>query len=414
MSYIFKIDLSENEYKNYLNSLEHYCIMQTKAWADVKKDWKSTIVGMFDGEKLVAASLLLIRILPMGFKIIYSPRGFIIDYNNDMILSNFIDFIKNYAKKIGAYIIRIDPEIIMSENNNGQIKSVENGLNVLEKLKNAGFLHNGFAKDFQSYTQPRFYAQYHLFNKNNEKKSDDEILNSFDKKTRKYIGNYTKNRGIFFENSTRTEDIKDFYEISKYTETRQHILLRNQDYFERISRAFGEDCVLFFAKIDLDRFLLYCEDLKQKSNNNNANDTEQTQIDDDIVQAKKIIEKHGKIVTLSALLTIKSNDTAYLMYSGFNDEIFSKFRTTNQIRFEAMKYFRDLEKSCKIFSFMGIDGNLNDPLSEFKLKFNPEIIEYIGEFELPVKKLSYKLMKNVFPFFKHLYIRTILFFKKKK
>ena len=115
---------------------------------------------------------------------------------------------------------------------------------------------------------------------------------------------------------------------------------------------------------------------------------------------------------MSALQMIRSNDTAYLLYSGFDDRVFPRFRTTNQIRVEAMKYFRD--RGCHVFSFMGIKGDLKDPLSEFKLKFNPCIVEYIGELELPVRPMLYRFMNKFLPFAKRVYIRTALLFKGKK
>ena len=100
------------------------------------------------------------------------------------------------------------------------------------------------------------------------------------------------------------------------------------------------------------------------------------------------------------------------MYSGFDDSVYPRFRTTNQIRFEAMRRFRD--EGLSTFSFMGIHGDLNDTLSEFKLKFNPVVVEFAGEFEMPVRPLTYKFMAKAFPKAKKLYIGLMLKLKGKK
>ena len=109
---------------------------------------------------------------------------------------------------------------------------------------------------------------------------------------------------------------------------------------------------------------------------------------------------------MSALLTVKSNSTAYLLYSGFDDTVFPRFRTTNQLRFEAMRYFRNT--GCKTFSLLGIHGDLNDSLSEFKMKFNPTIVEYAGEFELPIKKYKYWVLRTFLPIAKRIFFKIKL------
>lgn len=47
----------------------------------------------------------------------------------------------------------------------------------------------------------------------------------------------------------------------------------------------------------------------------------------------------------------------------------------------------------------GVDGDLQDGLSKFKLNFNPVVVEYIGEFDWPIYKFLYflamKLLKGV-------------------
>ncbi len=95
-----------------------------------------------------------------------------------------------------------------------------------------------------------------------------------------------------------------------------------------------------------------------------------------------------------------------MLYSGFDDSVFPRFRTTNQLRFEAMRFFRN--KGCKTFSLLGIHGDLNDSLSDFKMKFNPTVVEYAGEFELPTKIIRYWLLSKVMPIAKRIYFKIKL------
>lgn len=402
MSYTFTTEVTKEEVLDFLTSLPHYNIMQAPMWAEVKNGWENQLCAVRNEDgQIFASALLLIRKLPLGFKIVYSPRGFIADYSDKEVCDVLIEGAKDYCKKIGAYILRIDPEILIGEIYKGEKTVIDKGMSELEYLKSKGFNHMGFATDFHSYTQPRFNAEYSLVSKEGEKLTDEEILSGFDKKLKKFIGAYTEKRGIFFVNGTGEDVIEEYIKISEHTENRQHILLRDAEYFRRMKKAFGDDCVIMFAKMDIDKFLAFLDTQK---------DDEQTQ--KDRAEALRIKEEKGNIVNMSAVFILKSKDTAYLMYSGFDDTIFSRFRTTNQIRYEAMRHFRD--EGLKVFSFMGIHGDLQDTLSQFKLKFNPVVKEYAGEFEMPIKPLTYKFMTKAFPVAKRIYINIMLRIKGKK
>ncbi|MBQ4322816.1 MAG: peptidoglycan bridge formation glycyltransferase FemA/FemB family protein [Clostridia bacterium] len=395
----FVVPLPEEEYRSFVAGLPHCNFMQKDMWAKVKTGWTGVLCGLSREGEIVATAHLLIRRLPTGQKLIYSPRGFLLDYSDKDILDRFTSEVRGYAKSIGAYMVRIDPEIVLSRKYKGEAVKDDVGYNALELLKNSGWKHMGFATDFHSYTQPRFNAEYPLV-RDGQPQSDDEMVKGFDKKIRKFVGAYTEKRGIFFTCGNSEEDIKLFCDISSHTEERQHILLRDSAYFSRMTEAYGEDCMFFFAKMDLHKFIAFLDTQPQD---------EQTQKDRE--EAERWLE-HGDVVPMSALQMIRSNDTAYLLYSGFDDRVFPRFRTTNQIRYEAMKYFRD--RGCSVFSFMGIKGDLNDPLSDFKLKFNPTVVEYIGELELPVRPILYRFMNKFLPFAKRVYIRAALLIKGKK
>ncbi|MBP3300748.1 MAG: peptidoglycan bridge formation glycyltransferase FemA/FemB family protein [Clostridia bacterium] len=399
MNYEFIVPMDSAEYRAFVETLPHCNLMQKEAWAKVKSGWDSVLCGLRKDGVPVAVSHLLIRRLPTGQKLIYAPRGFMMDYSDTDTLREFTQSIRAYAKSLGAYMVRIDPEIVLSRLYKGEKTEEETGYRALQSLQENGWIHRGFATDFHSYTQPRFNAEYSL-TCDGQPRSDEDMLKGFDKKIRKFIGKYTESRGIFFTRGNTEEDIKLFCEISSHTEERQHILLRDPAYFQRMTEAFGDDCMFFFAKMDLRKFIAFLDSQPQD---------EQTA--KDRAEAEKWLE-FGDVIPMSALQMVRSNDTAYLLYSGFDDRVFPRFRTTNQIRFEAMKYFR--EQGCSVFSFMGIKGDLDDPLSDFKLKFNPTVVEYIGELEYPVRPLLYRFMNRFLPFAKRIYIRTALLLKGKK
>ena len=106
---------------------------------------------------------------------------------------------------------------------------------------------------------------------------------------------------------------------------------------------------------------------------------------------------------MCATLCVSVSDTANLLYGGFNDEVFPRYSGAVAMRFDLMKHCRD--RGLKWMSLMGIHGDLQDSLSEFKLKFNPHIVEYAGEFDLPCNRLVYGVMDRLFPVAKRVFLR---------
>lgn len=403
MSLTFKSDITEQQHEAFLVTQSHYNITQTTAWSQVKSGWEHLYCGIFKEDRQVGGALVLLRKIMPTIKVMYLPRGFLCDWTSKEQVLAFAEGLKNLAAEKGAYLVRVDPEIVISEMYKGQTEKREKGIAMMENLKEAGFLHKGFAMDFETYTQPRFNAEYALTDENGQPKSDETILAGFDKKLKKFIGHYTADRGISFTSAHGNEAADLFYKISEHTEQRQHILLRNDLYFRKMAEAFGEHCTFFFAEMNLNRFIAFCNEKIEKENDERAKE--------DLALAENL-KKDGETAVLSALLVLGSNDTAYLMYSGFDDTKFPRFRTTNQIRYEAMRYYRD--RGLKTFSFMGIHGDLSGSLSDFKIKFNPTIVEFAGEFELPVRKVRYLFMDKAFPVLKKVYINTMIRLKGKK
>ena len=73
--YNFKTGVDAGEYRDFLNVSPAYCFTQLPEWSEGKDNWDHDICMLYkDGAPAVGA-LLLIRHLPMGKKLIYSPRS---------------------------------------------------------------------------------------------------------------------------------------------------------------------------------------------------------------------------------------------------------------------------------------------------------------------------------------------------
>ena len=137
------------------------------------------LVGMFNEyNQLKAASLILFKNLKMHYKYGYAPKGFILDYFNQEIVSEFATLLKSYYKKKKVVFIKINPEIAISEiDKESGLKTYNWNYNILEIMEKAGFKKLKDNLYFES-VLPRFSAVVSLKNYS---------MNSVSKNTRNKI-----------------------------------------------------------------------------------------------------------------------------------------------------------------------------------------------------------------------------------
>ncbi len=399
--YIFKENIEKEEYQNFIEQSEMVSFMQDSNWANVKKEWKSFHIGLYQNKNLVAVALLLIKKLTSGICMGYVPRGYVIDFSNKTILQEFTKGIKQLAKKEHCYMIKIDPNFCFHETSIVEFeknKSVEipivfskNSQEFHQNLLALNYKHKGFPKSIDKTLQPRYHMMIPLVNQNLESITNDEIKNSFKKRIRSYLENYHTNRGVFYEHSTNMNQLDDFIAVLSATEKRQGIHLRNKEYFKNIMKHYQEQAVLFFGKLDLKKYLDFL-------NKNNGKKEE-------ISEVEKLIKDGNDILTLSAALVIMPTNKTGIrvseyLYAG-NILLFNKLQVSVGLVYDICKYSN--KHHCTYCNLGGIDGNLNDHLAIYKSRFNSIVMEFAGEYDLPIKSHLYYPIELCLPVLKKIY-----------
>ena len=394
-------DLTEEEYKSHWKNhpLKTFLSSPEIAKLRKKKNWEVNYVGVKNNNEIIASAMLLSKKRFLNNYEFYSPRGFLIDYNNKELLSFFITNILEYIKKKKGYVLRIDPYIINKERDiNGDV--VKDGIDnkdILSFLKDQGFKK----KPLKENEQVTWMLSLNL-----EGKTEEDILKEMKQNTRNIIKKAEK-IGIKVKELSY-EELPIFNNILKETGIRRNFTTREKEYYEDMYNIFHDknEVKYFITELNLKEYVekLYTEkkEKEQKLQNKNIKITRKEELlkeikslENKISEAKSIRNKtNNDIITLSGSMFILIKPEVIYLSSG-NYEEYMKFNSQYLIQWELIKY--GIKNGFKKHNFYGIPENINEHpdnygIYEFKKGFNGYVEELIGEHELPVN-INYYIFK---------------------
>lgn len=372
-------------------------LLQTSDWAKVKDNWDHAIVGVRAGEQLVASALVLIKQLPLHFTMMYVPRGPVMDYHNKELTVVFLQGLQRWAKRYHCLFIKMDPGIhyrdyLIEEQETAEVHA---GMKeILENLRAAGAIHQGFTTYIKESIQPRYQANVYAC---------EDFDASLPRHTRRLIKDALK-RNV---EAVRVgeERLDEFADVVALTEKRKHVSLRNREYFHQLMEIYQEDCYLFLAEVDV-RVML--EGLYEQRRENDAQLAQlkegapkkkrrlediQRSLARDIAEFEEIVREYPQRTVIAGVLSIKVGDTLEMLYAGMNER-FKKFMPQYYLYTEIMKYA--FANGCRYANMGGVEGDLQDGLTKFKANFHPHINEFIGEFDLPVNRVLYHASQKAY------------------
>lgn len=414
------VKLKEEKYENFLKQQPKSHFLQSYSWGElskVKKNLTPYYLGLIDKNKtIVATALLLQKHLPLNYCYFYCPRGYIIDYTNETLLTEMTKEIIKFAKSKKAIFVKIDPDLIYKDYNYlEEEQPLPYDTNkIFENLKKLGYKHQGFTKNFET-MQPRYTFRIDL------NQSLEEIESHFSKTTKQRIAK-AKKLDTYVEIGTEQE-LKEFYHLMTLTESRKDFVSYNEDYYETLYDILngGENskATLFLGKVDINRTIKKIKgNLKQvnnqisilpidnlsKSAKNKLNElTKQKEnYNQEIKKYEEYKKQYGNNLTLSAHMIVEYADKAWVLYAG-NHNILTETYVNYYTYEEHIKYCK--EKGLKIYDQFGTIGDLSKEnprfgLHEFKKKFGGDYIEFLGEFDYVTNKLMYFIFTKLVPFYR--------------
>lgn len=353
----------------------------------------------YEGDEIKAAALILYKKIG-NIYYGYSPRGFLIDYSNPFLLKDFTQKLKEFYSKRNFAFIKINPEIAISKLDLKTKTFVKNNnVNIIDNLKNAGYIKLKDNMQFEALL-PRINAIVNLSN------FDANVLS---KNTRNKVKKGFR-KGLVLEKAS-LDKINILYDFIK------NKINKDTYYYNDLYNVFNKtgDVDLLLVKVDYKKFLInsqYIYNLELQRNaqlnnrlivNSNSNiinakmnsDKALLSYKNDIAEAAKNLNQNIETYVAGAII-LKHQNRITIQISGY-DKSLSRFSPNYFLYYSLLKYYK---KEFKYADLNGITADLSKEapyygLNRFKLGFNPDVYEYLGEFDLPINEDAYNhLLKS--------------------
>lgn len=335
------LDQHPSLFNHYVASHRRGDLLQTTYWGQLKSmtGWEPLPLGVVEAGQLCASALVLKRKIPMTGKcVFYSPRGPL--FSNCEALECLVDGVVALAKSHGALLWKMDP-------------AIPKGDPVWEQFAKEHLRKVDTGLDFDG-VQPNFIMELDL------RPSLDTILNNMKSKTR-YNIRYAQRKGVTVRLSQSKRDLEVFYPLLQETAARDRFAIRSYAYFDHLW-----DCLVPHRTAQL--FLAYHE---------------------------------GQ--PLAGAIAFRLGKRAWYVY-GASANVNRNLQASYALQWEMIRWAKSL--GCTVYDFRGVSGNL-DPehplygLYRFKEGFGAKLVEYVGEFDLPLSPL-YRFWKPAVNIFKKL------------
>ena len=325
---------SKKSYSEFLQKHERCNFQQSLEWGEIKTNWKKEVILAENSQGNIIGSLCVwIRKIPIFGNIMYSARGPVCDIHDMSVLKQLTDGAKELAKKNKAFVLRVEPDILSSDED---FRKIITGL---------GYRIKDDAKNFREEIQPRY-----VFRLNIKDKTEDEVFSGFHQKTR-YNVRLAIKKGVTIKEGTK-EDLKDFHKIMVETGSRDGFIIRSLDYFEKMYDSMAPD------------------------------------------HMKLLMAYHDDIPIAGTIPIMYGNKTWYLY--GASSNSYRNLMPNYLLQWEMIKMAIARKDEVYDFRGVSGVVDKDHPqygLYRFKKGFGADFTEFIGEVYIPFKPITYKLYK---------------------
>ena len=396
-------EISADTFSEFANKHILKNFYQTKEYGELMKNSEYSVIyiGAYIRDTLVGGSLILSKTIGPSMKYGYAPRGFLIDYYDTDLLVTFTKKIKEFFIKKKYAFIKINPEITYSKIDFDAKSKTINTRNseLINRLKSIGYdkLKDNiyFESLLPKYTPVIYLPTYNL------DALDITLINSVEDAELGGLRIITGNEN----------DIEKFYSYIEHKDNKTNTYYKH--FYETFSKSNMADLILL--ELNYETYIKYLqkqhiyetERNEQINNEFNANpnntdvynrkmksDQKLAKISSEILRSNGKMQENSSREILGAAFVVKHQGRVTILIAGVEDN----YEGADLKTFLFFKIIEEYKKAGYLYlDLNGITADYSDTnpykeLNKFKLKFKPDVYEYIGELDLIVNKPFHQLL----------------------
>lgn len=304
-------------------------------WGELKADgeWRAHRLGLYQDDALVAGAQVLVRDLPWGAgRLAYASRGPLVDLTTTGAAPQraaLFDELEHWCRARGALCLKVDPCVT------GEAEVY---------LRRCGVIPAPVDDPDFGGTQPKYVMRLDL------SPGLDDVFANFKADVRNRVRKAGR-RGVTVRRGESEADWRAWYALLQETATRQQFRVRAYSYFDGLRRHLTGAC---------EAWLL-------------------------------LAEREARLV--GGILCVRFGPTVWYLYGAMNDEGRNHY-SGYVLQWDAMQ--RTVEAGGTVYDFRGV-GPFDQPdgphygLNRFKSGFSPAEVEWVGEWDLVLSPLRYRL-----------------------
>lgn len=329
-------------------------LLQTRQWAKAKqpfgwtphyRTWESDS-GQFQAAAQILQRSIAVPGLNRSLCMLYVPKGpLLVDWTNKELRTRVLAGLQETASELGAFVIKIDPDVALGTGIPGEEGSSENpdARDFTGELRKAGWRYSG--------------EQVQMVNTMfiDLDPSEDELLGAMKQKTR-YNVRLASRKGVSVRRGTR-EDFPRLYQMYAETSVRDGFVIRGEEYYREVWETFFDADML----------------------------------------VPLIAEVDGEPV--AGLMLFIFGERAWYIY-GMSRDLHREKMPNYLLQWEAIRVAK--VAGCKIYDLWGAPDEFNerDPMwgvYRFKQGLAAYEVRHIGAWDLPLQPWIYRLYSQVLP-----------------
>lgn len=386
-------NLSEKEYQEFWEKTPNNHFMQSYEWGQACQKNRNQIpcyVGLKnDEDELVATALLLKKKTPLNMCYFYAPRGFTMNFEDNKVLTEFTNALKQYLKEENAIYLKLDPPLMYQEvtTEGEKIEGGKNNYVIYNNFLNLGYKHKGFNKLYEG-NQPRYTFRTYY----NKYDSFEEVEKTFSKSFSKPLKrSYNYDIEVYQSN-----EVKTFHELIKLISNKDGFNEYSYDYYNNVYEELSKKGYIKVYNVKINPSKLIEKFTKELDSE--KKEERKVKIQKDIEYFTEVSKNHPEEYTCASLICTYSATGAWSLYIG-NDEVATYTGTVNRLYYEFMKdAYNDGYEYADLFGVVGDPKTKYKNLAgifEYKRKIGGDLIEFIGEFDLINKPFWYNTLPTL-------------------